>query len=71
MISREQRAFNHIATLALQSGILEQWEVDQLSKRGTRKSPYWSRHLLDIKAYVRDKIDDSDRDDLGYILELC
>jgi hypothetical protein len=50
--------YYRISQLAIEGGLLTEKERDIISRKGTRKAGYWSRHLRDLIDIVRDRMDD-------------
>lgn len=56
IFSQEKLDFERLAAEAKLCQILTKDEIDTICHRGTRKSPYWARHLVDLKWYIKFKI---------------
>jgi hypothetical protein len=49
-----------LSHLAIENGILTREERDTISRVGTRKEGYWSRHLLDLCGILKKRSPDGD-----------
>lgn len=60
-----EQEFYRIATLAIRARVLTAKERDMISRVGTRKQGYWSRHLYDLCVILnRRQIDSALRQEI-------
>jgi hypothetical protein len=50
-----QTEFHRLAAAAIRAGVLTEQERDIICRRGHRKQVYWARHLLDLRAVLKDR----------------
>ena len=53
----ERSQYYRLAAQAIEAGILTEKEKDLICHAGTRKMPYFGRHLRDLCAVIEDRLD--------------
>ena len=51
-----RKEFTALADLALIAGLITPDQIAMINRRGTRKSVFIRRHLIDLVGFLRDKI---------------